>query len=250
MIMFRVAVFGALSWVVSTAAFAVPTTSYFENGDYVYRDACGLKRCDVAVAEARNGDNGTRRGRREWGVANKANNRPIDKVSVENSDGFWMGDDKAFSLTYDADGDVLSFWIDSGGLVADETVSMSADLSGVDSLYIRARGAVGGAPTTLTGMTLSGMVLPDVVAKWRADYFVITDFDWNTDWTLQGMISMFGDADGLGAFPSVFFRLVSSVEELARDDQLQEVSAPAGLAFFGLGLIAAGLANRRKLAVA
>lgn len=184
--------------------------------------------CEQAVPEARAGDYSANNPQeRELGIGRTTLN------DIQDSAGFsWNGLSHSFGLSYD--GTTLEF--DVGGT----TVSWAVDLAPTRTLYIRASG-FDENDTELTSMQLDGEAIGDLVGDTSADYLAVTDFDWDSDWTLTGDILLPLDGPN-GSRPSAQFKLT----DLGDTVDTTGISEPATLAIIGAGLLGAGLLRRRR----
>ncbi|MEM8679788.1 MAG: PEP-CTERM sorting domain-containing protein, partial [Planctomycetota bacterium] len=135
------------------------------------------------------------------------------------------------------DGTELSLFVDSGGLVMDETASYTVDLSSSQSMYIRAVSNGGSQDTFLRNLQLDGSDVNGGTfsADNVADYLAIFDFDWSMPWSMTGSIDMEGNDAFPNSRPSIQWKLTNLV-----------VPEPATSGLIGLALGLLGLASRRQ----
>lgn len=194
----------------------------------------GNQSCEVAVGELRGGS-GTVAGDWEVGVQSP----PGVPQNVQQT-AWGNGVANPFSFGYSAATNMLS--LTAGGV----TSTAGADLSGATSMFIRARSnddARGMGSMALTGLSIGGMALPDVIPAAGggdgAAYLQVFDIDWAADWVLEGVATLSWDGATIpsGSRLGANFKVTN----------LAPVPLPAAawLLIGGVGVLAAASRRRR-----
>ncbi len=215
-----------------TAASAATVTAY-GNIDGDFTTACSeggyTLACEDGVAEIRGG-NGSASGDQEMNVRTPSGGTGFSGVNGQYD--LVSGEVLDLEVAYDATLGALS--LDLGGT----EISVAADLSEVDTLYIR-NSSRGGGSLTLTDLMLDGFSLGSVTDE-GVNYIVVSDFDFSSSFSLTGLATFtFGAGDRLGSNLAAQFKFT---------DLVAPVPLPASLALMLAGLGILGAARARKKA--